>query len=78
MIIKPFFNFYTFNSNSLVTIFGNCLVICAVVQERSLKSPTNYFIVSLAVADLLVGLVVMPFNGLNEMTDRFWFFGQIW
>ena len=31
------------------------------MQERSLQNITNYFIVSLAVADLLVAGVVMPF-----------------
>lgn len=41
--------------------FGNLLVILAVYMERSLQSVTNYFIVSLAFADLFVGLVVMPF-----------------
>lgn len=41
--------------------FGNLLVIMAVYNERSLQSVTNYFIVSLAFADLFVGIVVMPF-----------------
>ena len=45
----------------LITIFGNILVIAAVYQNRSLQNATNYFIVSLAVADLLVGAVVEPF-----------------
>ncbi|KAJ8667038.1 hypothetical protein QAD02_008700 [Eretmocerus hayati] len=44
-----------------LTVFGNVLVILAVKRERTLKSITNYFIVSLAVADLLVAMVVMPF-----------------
>ena len=42
-------------------VFGNVLVIMAVSKERALKNITNYFIVSLAVADLCVAGVVMPF-----------------
>jgi hypothetical protein len=42
-------------------VFGNSLVILSVYREKSLRSVTNYFIVSLAFADLLVAGVVMPF-----------------
>jgi dopamine receptor D2 len=45
----------------ILTLFGNVLVILAVCRERTLQSVTNYFIVSLAIADLLVAVVVMPF-----------------
>lgn len=47
---------------SLFAVFGNMLVILSVKRERSLWNVTNYFIVSLAVADLLVAGVVMPFG----------------
>lgn len=42
------------------TIGGNILVILAVSLEKKLQYATNYFLMSLAVADLLVGLLQMP------------------
>lgn len=45
----------------ILTLFGNVLVILSVCRERALQTVTNYFIVSLAIADLLVAVVVMPF-----------------
>jgi len=44
----------------VATAFGNALVCVSVMTERSLQTVTNYFIVSLAVADLMVAVLVMP------------------
>lgn len=44
----------------LLTVFGNVLVAMSVYRERSLQSVTNYFIVSLAIADIMVAILVMP------------------
>jgi len=42
------------------TTCGNLLVCVAVCRERSLHSMANYFLMSLAIADLLVSVFVMP------------------
>ena len=44
----------------LFTVFGNVLVVMSVYRERSLRTVTNYFICSLAVADIMVAVMVMP------------------
>ncbi|XP_028840426.1 alpha-1A adrenergic receptor [Denticeps clupeoides] len=57
-------------------IVGNILVILAVVCNRHLRIPTNYFIVNLAIADLLLGTTVLPVSATLEILD-YWVFGRI-
>ncbi|XP_026313634.1 octopamine receptor Oamb, partial [Hyposmocoma kahamanoa] len=56
---------------------GNCLVIAAVLCSSKLRSVTNLFIVSLAVADLMVGVAVLPFSSTREVFE-IWIFGDVW
>lgn len=51
----------------LVVICGNTMVIMAVYYTTKLRSVTNLFIVSLAVSDLLVGVLVLPFSAMWEV-----------
>lgn len=44
----------------IITIIGNTLVILSVITTRRLRTVTNCFVMSLAVADWLVGIFVMP------------------
>ena len=54
----------------VLTVFGNVLVVLSVYCERSLRTPTNYFIVSLAVADIMVAVLVMPLAVYTEVGTR--------
>ena len=44
----------------LLSIIGNALVLVAILKTPSIRSPSVIFLCSLAVSDLLVGLVVQP------------------
>ncbi|XP_013776443.2 5-hydroxytryptamine receptor 2C-like [Limulus polyphemus] len=55
---------------------GNVLVCLAICRERQLQNITNYFLLSLAVADLLVCIVVMPFGIVDEFFG-YWPFGSL-
>lgn len=58
------------------TVIGNILVCVAVCLVRKLRRPCNYLLVSLAVSDLCVALLVMPMALLYEILGT-WSFGPI-
>ncbi|KAK2824677.1 hypothetical protein Q5P01_021852 [Channa striata] len=58
------------------TLLGNTLVCAAVVKFRHLRSKvTNFFVISLAVSDLFVAVLVMPWEAITEVTGA-WLFGR--
>uniref|UniRef100_A0A8C3AT84 5-hydroxytryptamine receptor 7 n=1 Tax=Cyclopterus lumpus TaxID=8103 RepID=A0A8C3AT84_CYCLU len=61
---------------TLSTICGNLLVVISVCFVKKLRQPSNYLIVSLAVADLSVALAVMPFVSITDLIGGQWIFGQ--
>ena len=56
-------------------VLGNALVIVGVARFHRLRSVANSFLVSLAFADMLVALFVMPFSASQEIAGR-WLFGE--
>lgn len=51
-------------------VSGNTLVCMAISMEKRLQSVTNYFLLSLAITDLLVCVIVMPFSIIHEFVGK--------
>ena len=60
----------------VTTVIGNVFVIVAVFNYKPLRIVPNFFIVSLATADLLVALIVMPFHVSNNVAGE-WLYGAV-
>ena len=60
----------------ILTILGNTTVLLAVYLDRRLRNTTNYFIVNLAAADLLLGITVLPLSASLEVL-KYWPFGSL-
>jgi 5-hydroxytryptamine receptor 1 len=59
----------------LVELVGNVLVILSVFRYKPLRIAQNFFLVSLAVADLTVAVFVLPLSVIYQILGR-WKFGM--
>ena len=60
----------------ITTLAGNLLVVIAVLTTKSLHTVTNSFIMSLAVADMLVAIFVLPLS-IYMVLHNNWIFGNL-
>jgi hypothetical protein len=54
----------------IITIAGNIMVVLAVIKNKALQNTTNYFLMSLSIADFLVAVLVMPISVISETAGR--------
>uniref|UniRef100_A0A2K5P033 Hypocretin receptor 1 n=1 Tax=Cercocebus atys TaxID=9531 RepID=A0A2K5P033_CERAT len=59
----------------LVALVGNTLVCLAVWRNHHMRTVTNYFIVNLSLADVLVTAICLPVSLLVDITES-WLFGH--
>lgn len=65
----------TFGPQQLLFLFLSNLVCVAVWKNHHMRTVTNYFIVNLSLADVLVTITCLPATLVVDITET-WFFGQ--
>eukprot|EP00090_Calanus_glacialis_P025627 TRINITY_DN4013_c0_g1_i1.p1 TRINITY_DN4013_c0_g1~~TRINITY_DN4013_c0_g1_i1.p1 ORF type:complete len:376 (-),score=62.87 TRINITY_DN4013_c0_g1_i1:194-1321(-) len=61
----------------LVNFFGNGCVIYIFLKTKSLRTPTNMFVVNLALSDLIMMLTMGLPVVINAYTQRYWMWGAL-
>ena len=59
----------------LLALLGNTLVCIAVLRNEHMRTVTNYYIVNLAAADILVSIICLPATVTSDVSET-WFFGD--
>ena len=57
----------------LVSLAGNTLIAIIIYKTKTMRTTTNYFILNMAMSDLLLPILVFP-SFVIEIYDGFWFF----
>ncbi|XP_054166956.1 RYamide receptor-like [Oppia nitens] len=60
----------------LAAIIGNGFIIYIVLKEKRMQTVTNFFILNLAVGDLLMAVLCIPFTFVADLLLHYWPFGS--
>lgn len=67
--------YFMYSSICVIAITGNAIVCFIVIAYRRMQSVTNYFIVNLALSDILMASLCIPFTFVSNLILQHWPFG---
>ncbi|XP_053211251.1 RYamide receptor-like isoform X3 [Panonychus citri] len=67
--------YFSYISICVIAISGNAIVCFIVLAHRRMQSVTNYFIVNLAISDILMASLCIPFAFVSNLLLQYWPFG---
>ncbi|CAG5126251.1 unnamed protein product [Candidula unifasciata] len=59
----------------IIAVVGNTCAVYVVVSRRRMRNVTNYFIASLAISDILMAVICIPFSLVANVLFNYWPFG---
>ena len=66
-----------YSTVTVVAIGGNVIVCYIVLAYQRMRTVTNYFIMNLAVSDLLMAVICIPFTFVSNVLTLYWPFGAV-
>ncbi|CAD5205748.1 unnamed protein product [Bursaphelenchus okinawaensis] len=57
----------------IIGVIGNCLVVYVVLRNKNMWTSMNWFLLNLALSDLLVLTICLTPTVINDITKTFWF-----
>lgn len=68
--------YFVYSTIFVLGIFGNVLVCFVVGRNKAMQTVTNFFITNLALADILLCALAVPFTPLYTFLEE-WIFGRV-
>lgn len=62
---------------SLAAVGGNGIVVYIIFAYQRMRTVTNFFIVNLAVGDILIAILCIPFTFISNFVLQHWPFGSV-